>query len=187
MRRTGSMLAAAAALLLVLPTSASAHSELVGSRPADGSTVDKPPEHIVLSFSETPTNDSVVTVSGECSKNLADDSFVAGQKFHVQIVDGTGGKYEVNYSLVSAEDGHATEGSFSFTVKGPADCSKDESKGGDTAGQGDPDDDAASDDEAASDTEPASDEDDSSPLVPILLVGLGIIVIAALARFATRK
>ena len=48
--------------------------------------------------------------------------------------------------------------------------------------------DGDADDRAAPDTEPTSDEDDSSsPMIPILLGGLGAIAIAAVARLATRK
>ena len=119
---------------LLLPVAARAHSELESSRPADGARTNKPPDHIVLRFSEAPTDESVVKVSDRCTKDLVDDSFVAGNAFHVEIVGGTGGKYVVDYALISAEDGHPTKGKFSFTVKGPADCSAEEPD--DTAGNG---------------------------------------------------
>ena len=184
--RAGLLLALVAGLWLV-PGTAGAHSELESSKPAEGARTNKPPNHIVLRFSEAPTADSVVKVSDECTKNLADDSFVAGNNFHVQIVGGTGGKYVVDYALISADDGHATEGTFSFTVKGPADCSADEPD--DTAGNaGGNGDNNGDEDEAAPDTEPTSDEDDSSsPMIPIMIGGLGAIAIAAIARLATRK
>jgi methionine-rich copper-binding protein CopC len=173
--------------LLLMPGTARAHSELESSRPAEGARQKKPPDHIVLRFSEVPAEDSIVKVSDECTKNLVDDSFVAGNAFHAQLVGGTGGKYVVEYALISAEDGHPTRGTFSFTVKGPADCSADEPD--DTAGNADGDaGNGNNDDGAAPDTEPTGDEDDSSsPMIPIALGGLGAIAIAAIARLATRK
>ena len=172
---------------LVVTTPARAHSELESSRPAADATVKKAPDHLVLRFSETPAKDSVVTVADRCTEDLVGDSFVAGQSFHVQLDGGTGGRYRVTYALVSAEDGHATKGNFAFTVKGPADCSADDADERDG-----PADDAAGDnddpgDEAAPDTDPASDDEGSSPIVPIVLGGLGLIVLAGLARFATRR
>jgi methionine-rich copper-binding protein CopC len=168
---------------------ARAHSELESSRPAGGANLNNPPGHIVLRFSETPSKDSIVTVADGCTKNLVDDSFVAGKAFHAQIEGGTGGRYLVEYALISAEDGHATEGSFAFNVKGAADCSADEPDDKDDgASGGDKDQNDDADDTAAADTDPASDEDDSSsPMVPILIGGLAAIVIAAVARLATRK
>jgi hypothetical protein len=181
--RVGSSLAVLASFLLI-PSPAHAHSELESSRPADGSKPKKPPAHIVLNFSETPAENSVVKISDPCTRNLVGDSFVAGKAFHVQIDGGTGGKYRVDYSLISAEDGHPTKGTFSFTVKGPADCSPDEPDDEPKNDKGNDDDDVA----ASSDSDPASDEDDSSsPMIPIALGGLGLVVVAALARFATRK
>jgi copper resistance protein C len=183
-----------AALLLVVlagllfPTPARAHSELESSRPADGAKLNKPPDHVVLRFSETPSDDSIVTVADGCTKNLVDDSFVAGRAFHVEIVGGTGGRYLVEYSLISAEDGHATKGTFAFNVKGAADCSADEppeDKNDDSSGNDQKDD---ADDTAAPGTDPANDEDDSSsPVVPILIGGVAAIVIAVVARLATRR
>jgi copper resistance protein C len=184
--RVALLLALMTALLLA-PIRAEAHSELEASKPADGSTVNKPPDHIVLTFSEEPTQDSVVKVMDGCSKNLADDSFVAGNKFHVQIVDGTGGDYLVEYSLISAEDGHATKGSFTFSVKGEVDCSKDE-PADDKKDDSKDDADTADQDQASGGTEPTSDEgDSSSPMMLILLGGLAAIVIAVIARLATRR
>ena len=176
--------------VLLFPVPARAHSELESSRPAAGAKLNKTPGHVVLRFSETPSDDSIVTVADGCTKNLVDDSFVAGKAFHVEVVGGTGGRYLVEYALISAEDGHATKGSFAFNVKGSADCSPDETaddNDGDAAGGNDDQNDDA-DDTAAPDTDPASGEDDSSsPMVPILIGGLAAIVIAAVARLATRK
>ncbi|MGH2755504.1 MAG: copper resistance CopC family protein [Actinomycetota bacterium] len=169
---------------LAISSPAGAHSELESSRPAAGTTVRRAPDHLVLRFSETPAEDSVVTVADRCTNDLVGDSFVAGQSFHVQLDGGTGGKYRVTYALVSAEDGHATRGNFGFTVRGPADCFPEDADEPDAdAGDAAKDGDAA----AAPDTDPASDDDGSSPVVPIVLGGLGLVVLAGLARFATRK
>jgi copper resistance protein C len=167
---------------LLAPTPALAHSELESSRPADGSRPKEPPEHLVLNFSEPPSKDSVVTVSDPCTKNLVGDSFVAENAFHVQLDGGTGGRYQVSYSLISADDGHPTKGTFSFTVKGAAKCSSGQPDDGPAGPADDPS------EAAASEGDPASDEDDSSsPIVPIALGGVGLVAVAALARFATRK
>jgi len=103
---------------------AHAHGDLLSSRPADGSTIRKPPEHVALHLAEEPAKRSVVTVTDGCARDVTGDIYAADQTLHALVAKkAQPGDWQVTYRVVSAEDGHLSKGGYTFTVKGNADCS----------------------------------------------------------------
>lgn len=120
----------AAAILVALVavfcsiSAASAHDELISSKPAAGSTVTKSPEKIELNFSGelqqlAGADTSVVALSAEDGSKLASDVTTKGKNVTVvpekKLASGT---YKLVYRVVSS-DGHPIEESLNFTVKLP--------------------------------------------------------------------
>lgn len=165
MRRAALTLAAcvlAAVATLAFASVASAHSALVGSDPADGSSVAVGPPTVTLSFNE-PLQESfqALTVVGP-DRNYwqQGDPTITGSTISTSLRElGPVGEYLINYRVTSA-DGHPIEGQLRFTLT--------------TAGQGTP---GASVD---SDTSSSS----GFPVWPFI-VG-GVVLFAAGLAFALR-
>lgn len=98
---------------------ASAHDELTGTTPAEGTSVSVLPPSLELNFSNVPSGlGAQVQVVDESGTDWADGA--------VQIVDRTAtqalrtgapaGEYTVNWRVVSS-DSHPIEGSFVFTAQ----------------------------------------------------------------------
>ena len=129
-RPSGRLLAAAATLLALavvlaaglvagaLP--ASAHDALLKSVPADGQTVERAPEAVLLTFTEAPleTGAQVVVTGPDGAQvevgELALDAAAAGVSAALPT-DVASGTYTVAWHVVSS-DGHPIEGSFSYSV-----------------------------------------------------------------------
>jgi hypothetical protein len=115
-RRWGAALAGAA-VCLVAALPAVAHTELIGSSPADGATLTTPPAKVLLEFSEP-----VQTEFGQVA--VLDDADVHYEQGNPQIVGATvtqgvdelsAGTYRISYRVGSA-DGHPITGTLTFTV-----------------------------------------------------------------------
>ncbi|WP_409483476.1 copper resistance protein CopC [Arsenicicoccus dermatophilus] len=104
--------------LLAAPT-ASAHSALVGSDPADGATLAAAPRAVSLTFNETVKGQySKILVTGPDGAQLPVTTSSAGPTVTASLPAGLGGgAYRVVYSVVSA-DTHRISGQITFTVKG---------------------------------------------------------------------
>nr|WP_277628337.1 copper resistance CopC family protein [Arsenicicoccus dermatophilus] len=104
--------------LLAAPT-ASAHSALVGSDPADGATLAAAPRAVSLTFNETVKGQfSKILVTGPDGAQLPVTTSSAGPTVTASLPTGLGGgAYRVVYSVVSA-DTHRISGQITFTVKG---------------------------------------------------------------------
>ena len=73
-------IAALAASVVLVPTSASAHSELVASNPSDDSVVDHVPDHVVLEFVDpVSVDDDSVQVVGPDGEVLEQGLLPAGE------------------------------------------------------------------------------------------------------------
>ena len=112
------VLAAVALLLLVPAAPASAHSQLIGSTPANGARLDQPPQRVTLHFSEginlidggirlldrhgTEVSTAAPTAQGS----------TVSWVMPAHLRDGT---YLVDWRIISA-DGHPVSGAFSFGV-----------------------------------------------------------------------
>ncbi|MDR7113329.1 methionine-rich copper-binding protein CopC [Microbacterium trichothecenolyticum] len=111
------------ALGVVLATAspAHAHDELLGSDPAQGSTLDALPAQLTLTFSAEIADDagaSVVEVTDASGTALADGTPTVQDNVLTQPLTGeASGAVTVLWKVVSS-DGHPISGEFSFTVAG---------------------------------------------------------------------
>jgi copper transport protein len=105
------------AALLLLPAAASAHAVLETSVPEYGAVVATEPNHLTLSYNEDVVPSlaqvSVLTPQGH---ELARPPRVSGSTVTVPLRSGPKGSYTVRWRMVAADDGHVTEGAFSFGV-----------------------------------------------------------------------
>jgi copper transport protein len=107
-------------LFAVAPLAVAAHAELVSSDPPAGASLPASPAQLSLTFTEPidPGTATVrlvdtqqATVGGVGSPQVA-----AGTMVSATLPELDAGVYTVSYQVVSAVDGHATSGSFSFVV-----------------------------------------------------------------------
>ncbi|MBW0137175.1 copper resistance CopC family protein [Pseudonocardia abyssalis] len=103
---------------------ASAHTRLIGSDPADGTTLDAGPARVSLEFNETMQADfSTITVVGPDGTQFQTGEVTAdGGAVGIGVSPlGAAGVYEIGYRVIS-EDGHPVTGSVAFTLTtdGPA-------------------------------------------------------------------
>jgi len=106
----------AVAVLAFVPHPASAHSTLISSQPMPGQRLSSAPGVVGLEFSE-PINThlsraQVVTPAGRTFSAAA----VSSEQIEVGISGNEFGVYAVNWTTVSAVDGHVLRGSFVFGV-----------------------------------------------------------------------
>jgi copper transport protein len=125
MQRRGRLAALAALLaglwLLANGPAAAAHGVLKSSEPAGGSSLERAPAAVTLRFSERPDPGlSTVRVLDSGGRVVAGGPAqpVAGRPLELQV-PATGlaaGSYTVSWRIVSAVDGHRTDGVFGFGV-----------------------------------------------------------------------
>jgi copper resistance protein C len=120
-RLAGLLLVLATAALSVIATApvATAHAELESTTPKQGSTVQRLPQQVTLTFSEPIRTPAFVEVSGPGSATVASgDVQVRDEVLTQQLGDATGGgAYSMAYRVTSA-DGHPISGTVRFTVAG---------------------------------------------------------------------
>ena len=162
-------------LLLLWPVAAAAHGDLQGTIPEKGSTLQKPPDHLIINFTEAPAEQSAVSVEDGCSDEVVDQLEFEDKVAHVFLTSAEPGKWKVSYEVVSAVDGHKTKGSYSLTVRGKADCSGGSKS--DDGGTG-PGPQAGGGPGETTD----EDEDGSFPVVPVVIGSAGLVALAVLAR-----
>jgi copper transport protein len=122
--RSALLVAVAGLWLLATGPAAAAHGSLLSSEPAGGSSLDRAPAAVTLRFSERPDpNLSTVRVLDSGGRVVAGGSArpVAGQPLELRVPTAglAAGGYTVSWRIVSAVDGHRTDGVFGFGV-GPA-------------------------------------------------------------------
>jgi copper transport protein len=108
----------AVVLLLVTSSSVGAHAVLVNSTPSWGAVVAATPLELTLGYDEgvvaTYARVAVVTPAGQ---NVAGPPRVSGSQVVVPLRAGPAGSYTVRWKMVASDDGHVTEGAFSFGVR----------------------------------------------------------------------
>ena len=107
-----------ALLCLVLGAGpAAAHASLVGSDPADGSSIEASPTSITFTFNETIGNPAYVAVRApDGSKvGVSDVSAVDAEVSATLAASDQKGRYTATYRVVSA-DGHPVEGTIRWTT-----------------------------------------------------------------------
>lgn len=104
-----------AGVALTLP--AAAHNALIGSSPADGSTVPTPPTSVTLTFDQPVINyQPLVTVTGPNGNSFSvGDPVVSGSTVSIGVSAGPAGRYTAAYRVGSA-DGHPVYGEIGYTV-----------------------------------------------------------------------
>ena len=110
-----------AAVALMAPVAAAAHSALLRSDPADGAVLEQSPDEVVLEFSEPPDQDlsrvSLFDGDGEPVDHgqlTADSDDASVLRVSVPQLDD--GVYTVSWQALSAVDGHVTTGAFAFVI-----------------------------------------------------------------------
>jgi copper transport protein len=123
-RRLGRFALAAVLALLWLAAAgmpAGAHALLRESNPAAGSSVDRAPDRVVLTFTERPepglSSIRVLDSSGR-QVERGQAALVRGSPLQlaVDLGDLGDGTYTVSWRVVSRDDGHVTDGAFAFGV-----------------------------------------------------------------------
>src|SRR5713226_2290013 len=121
MRGTRRFLAAGAcafAVSLLMPIAASAHAFLVQTSPAAGQRLLTSPPSLTLRFSEAVAPAGIqVTVRnarGQLVKTSPPSRASAGDLVDVPLPLLTPNVYEVQWQVISADDGHFSAGSFAF-------------------------------------------------------------------------
>jgi methionine-rich copper-binding protein CopC len=100
---------------------AAAHDEIVGTTPADGSTVETAPDEVVLTFAEPAAAlGTQVVVTGPDAVTVSQGDVRLVGTTVVQPLVGTrpAGAYRVDWRVTSV-DGHPVTGTFTFTAAGP--------------------------------------------------------------------
>lgn len=154
------VLSIAIAIILVSSAPAFGHAALTKATPKDGAKLDAVPAAVEVDYAEPPTTDSKFTVTDGCGRDVARDVEILNQKITAAVDSGQPGDWKVEWSVVSAVDGHLTKDGVAFTVEGEADC-----------------------DRAAADDTPDDEESGSTfPVVPVAVVTLVILGVALVVR-----
>ena len=182
MRRTLLALVAMMCVTVVGPV-AYGHGEKESTKPEQGAHLKKPPKHVYVNLTEAPSQDSSMTVTDGCRRDVVATVESVERTLHATLDAGEPGKWVVKYKIVSAEDGHPSRDDFSFHVGGRKDCTEEqaEDKEGEANGQGDDADPALG--------SGADNAGESSSSVP-LFIGLGAVALIGAAfgiRLASKK
>jgi copper resistance protein C len=117
------LLALAAFTLVLLPsTPAWAHNQLLGSTPTADATLTSAPRVVTLQFVERlNAKFTTIVVSDAARRRIAASAVTAGGATGSITLTGemANGAYTVAYRTVSV-DGHAVQGSYTFTLADPA-------------------------------------------------------------------
>ena len=107
-----------AVLGLSLPASAGAHAALVSSTPHWSAVLRGPPQALRLTYDEDVAAPFArVTVTSPRGQNLAGAPHVTGRFVTVSLRPGPRGSYTVHWRMVASDDGHVTEGAFTYGVQ----------------------------------------------------------------------
>ena len=131
--RLGLAAVLAGLLLLAAGGPAGAHALLRESDPAAGSSLERAPSRVVLTFTERPepglSSISVLDTGGQpVERGQAVPVDGAPLQLAVGLGDLADGTYTVGWRVVSKDDGHLTAGSFAFGVGVPAPTATQESQ-----------------------------------------------------------
>jgi methionine-rich copper-binding protein CopC len=110
----------AVALLLVASGTASAHTELVASRPLDGQELRSPPARVALTFSQALGRAGAFEVRGPSGRETVTATLDPrdARRMTGPLPDGGPGRYTVAWTA-TAGDGHGMRGEIAFRVRAP--------------------------------------------------------------------
>jgi methionine-rich copper-binding protein CopC len=102
---------------LILMASAFGHARLRGSLPAADAELQAAPKSLTLTFNET-VRLAVLTLSidGKDIPVTVDRNAPAAPQVSVTLPALAAGRYQVRWSALSVDDGHVTQGTFSFSI-----------------------------------------------------------------------
>ncbi|MGM0559731.1 MAG: copper resistance CopC family protein [Pseudomonadota bacterium] len=117
MRKLRSAMTSVILLAMLATVPALAHSPMKESTPASGATVQSAPETLQVSFNNPVIFTNVeVHQDGEEIPVEFERSSKAAEDHSVTLPSLSDGNYTVSWSALSPDDGHAMQGTFSFTV-----------------------------------------------------------------------
>lgn len=96
------------------------HSFVIEEYPAPGSLLEHSPEEVKITFNSGVESDFSIQVSGEAQKKVAVENASRSddqKTISVQLPSLESGHYTVEYYVISSNDGHPVQGSFSFKVE----------------------------------------------------------------------
>ena len=177
----------AIALVGLGATAAFAHGETVKTDPEKNASLDAAPGVVTVDLSEPPTDGSLFEVTDGCGRNVAAHVTADGNKLIAHLEAGQPGKWKAAYRIVSAADGHPSDGTWSFTVEGEADCNDEEATTTSPAATESPEHASEHEDDAQRVAgTPASDSDDGGfPLIPVVVGAVAVLGAAAFVRAKT--
>jgi methionine-rich copper-binding protein CopC len=106
---------------LILTAPAFGHAKLRGSLPAAGAQLQAAPKSLTLTFNETVRLAILtLTIDGRDIPVTIDRNAPAAVKVTVDLPALAAGTYQVRWSALSVDDGHVTQGTFTFSVLIPA-------------------------------------------------------------------
>lgn len=115
--RNSSMAVSVAAMLLAGP--AFGHAKLLRTLPAADAQLPAAPPSLTLTFNENVRLAVLtLTADGKTIPVTVDRSLPPAPQVSVPLPALTAGKYQVQWSALSAADGHVTKGTFSFVIAG---------------------------------------------------------------------
>jgi copper resistance protein C len=102
---------------IVLAAPCMAHAKLQSSTPSNNAKLTQAPKTLTLNFNEAARLAvlKLVRDGQEISVPLDKDA-KAGQTFTLTLPALSPGNYTVQWSALSADDGHVTKGSFTFSI-----------------------------------------------------------------------
>jgi copper transport protein len=113
------------ALGLLGPMSpAHGHAALTGSDPQDGAQLSSAPTTVTVSYAEPPTQNSRFAVLDGCERDVAASIEILNDTIEATIGEAQPGEWTVEWSVVSAVDGHLTRDDVAFQVEGKPDCTQ---------------------------------------------------------------
>jgi copper resistance protein C len=108
---------AAAVAVLMMCGPAFGHAKLLATLPAADSQLQATPKTLSLSFNEEVHLAVLTLTSGGKDIPLnVNRAAAAASQVSIALPPLAAGKYQVQWSALSADDGHVTKGTFAFTV-----------------------------------------------------------------------
>lgn len=106
--------------LAIIPSVAFAHATPLSYEPASSAVIETAPEEVVIHFSERlDSGASIIRIENEAEEIVSGKTVIpAGEPraLSVPMLSDATGVYRVTWSVVSADDGHFTRGTYAFVV-----------------------------------------------------------------------
>jgi methionine-rich copper-binding protein CopC len=175
----------AVALLGLSASAAFAHGETVKTDPEKNASLDAAPPVVTVDLTEPPTDGSLFEVTDGCGRNVAAHVIAEGNKLIAHLEAGQPGKWKAAYRIVSAADGHPSDGSWSFTVEGAADCNDEVGSTTNTPAPTESATEPKDEAERVAGTPASGSDDGGFPVIPVVVGTVAVLGAAAFVRAKT--